>query len=169
MKIIYTRPSDGGVSIITAAPREVLEQVLGPLTVEEYEAHVLERSIPDGAQNVRQISPEDVPNDREFREAWVDVAEDTKVNIDLAKAKELQLTKLRELRNRALEKLDKDYMIAIELGTATTDIKAAKQQLRDITEDLKNLVVSGVDDEEVLTRIKELGYEGGHILLTGKA
>lgn len=169
MKIIYTRPSDGGVSIITAAPREVLEQVLGPLTVEEYEAHVLERSIPDGALQVKIVAEENIPANREFRNAWVDITDDNNVNIDLSRAKEVQLAKLRALRNKSLEKLDKEYIIALELGTAVQEIKAAKQQLRDITEGLKNLVVAGVDDEEVLTRIKELGYEGGHILLTGKA
>jgi hypothetical protein len=169
MKVMYTRPEDNGVSIVIATSKPDLEKVLGPLTQEQYEEHILERSVPEGALQVKIVAEENIPSNREFRNAWVDITDDNNVNIDLAKAKELQLTKLRELRNRALEKLDKDYMIAIELGTATTDIKAAKQQLRDITEDLKNLVVSGVDDEEVLTRIKELGYEGGHILLTGKA
>lgn len=156
MKIIYTRPSDGGVSIITAAPREVLEQVLGPLTVEEYEAHVLERSIPDGAQNVRQISPEDVPNDREFREAWVDGAEDTKVNIDLAKAKQLKLEVLRFKRNAELEKLDKEFLIALESGQGLEDIKAKKKALRDITNPLKALIAEGLDGEEVLEQIRSL-------------
>lgn len=156
MKIMYTRPEDNGVSIVVAAPKEAIEKVLGPLTQEQYEAHVLERSIPANAINVKRISDEDLPADREFRNAWADITPDTKVNIDLGKAKELKLAEMREKRNKLLEAADKDFMIALERGEDLTELKARKQALRDLTNGLKNLTATGVDDEKVLTQIKQL-------------
>lgn len=156
MKIMYTRPDDGGVSIVVALPKEDIERVLGPLTQDEYEQHVIERSIPSDAINVKTISDDDIPADREFRNAWVDATEDTKINIDLARAKELKLQELREKRDVLLQKTDTAFLIALEEQKDLTEIKAEKERLRDITNPLKNLAVSGVDDEAVLAKIKEL-------------
>ena len=161
MKIMYTRPEDNGVSIVVAAPKEVIEKVLGPLTQEAYEQHVMERSIPEGALNVKLITDEDLPGDREFRDAWVDVTPDTKVNIDLTKAKALKLGELREKRNKLLEATDKDLIIALEKGQDLSLIKARKQALRDITDPLKALKAEGVDDQQALKQIKELSVLEG--------
>ena len=94
MKFVYTRPEDGGVSVVVPAPKADLEWVLGPLTDDEYRAHVLERSIPPDALNVREISDDDLP-DREFRNAWCDVTPESSIDIHSEKAKELALDKLR--------------------------------------------------------------------------
>lgn len=157
MKIIYTRPEDGGVSIVIAAPKANIEKILGPLTQEQYEQHVMERSIPADAINVRFISDEDIPANREFRNAWVDVTPETQIDIDLERVKEVKLAELRAVRNAELEKLDKQFMLALERGGDVEEIKAKKQALRDATEPLKQLEVSGVNDEEVLNTIRELG------------
>lgn len=156
MKIMYTRPEDNGVSIVIAVPKENIEKILGPMTQEQYEQHVRDASIPANALNVKVISDEDLPADREFRDAWVDVTPDTKVNIDLARAKDLKLKELRQRRNALLEAKDKDYMVALEKGEDLAPIQAKKQALRDITDPLKALVVSGVDDPAVLAQIKDL-------------
>ena len=88
LKYLYTRP-DGGVSIVGAAPKETLEQVLGPLTDSQYEAHFLSRSIPVDAANLQRI-PDDfvAPIDRTFRNAWEQVG--TTINVNLAKARDIQ-------------------------------------------------------------------------------
>lgn len=156
MKIMYTRPEDNGVSIVIAVPKEDIERVLGPLTQTQYEAHIIERSIPDNALNVKLISEEDLPADRKFRNAWVDVTPDTKVNIDLARAKELKLEEMRQKRNVLLDKEDKNYMVALERGEDPDSIKSRKQALRDATNPLKALVVEGVDDPAVLAQIETL-------------
>lgn len=156
MKIMYTRPEDNGVSIVIAAPKAAIEKVLGPLTQEQYEEHVLERSIPVGALNVKMISDEDLPADREFRNAWVDVTPDTKVNIDLSKAKDMKLAEMRAKRNKLLDEADKEFLLALEKGQDLTAIKARKQALRDLTNPLKNLKAEGVDDADVLRQIKAL-------------
>lgn len=161
MKIMYTRPEDNGVSIVIAASKSDIEKVLGPITQEQYEAHVLERSIPIGAINVKHITQDDIPASREFRNAWVDVTPDTKVNIDLVKAKEIKLNQLREIRNKRLEEADREFIIALEKGESLTEIKVQKQALRNATEPLKALVVHGIDDAETLNRIRELGNLNG--------
>lgn len=156
MKIMYTRPEDGGVSIVIAAPKADIEKVLGPLSQEEYEAHIWEKSIPDGVLNPRLVAEGGIPESREFRNAWVDVTPEAKVDIDLRKAKEIKLSELRAARNAELEKLDKETIIALEKSGDIEAIKARKQKLRDATEPLKNLQVSGINDKAILDQIKAL-------------
>jgi len=156
MKIMYTRPEDNGLSIVIAAPKEAIEKVLGPLTQEQYEAHVMERSIPADAINPRRITDDAIPANREFRNAWADITPEPVVDIDLVKAKDLKLMELRDKRNIELEKLDKEFMIALEQGRDLNVIKDKKQLLRDVTGPLKNLPVSGINDEEILDQIRAL-------------
>jgi hypothetical protein len=156
MKMMYTRPEDGGLSVVIGVPKEAVERVLGPLTQEEYEQHVRETSIPEGALNVKVITDADIPADREFREAWIDATADTKINIDMRKAKEIKLVQLREKRNKLLDAADKETLMALEKGQDLAAIKAKKQALRDATNPLKALKAEGVDNEELLDQIKAL-------------
>jgi len=59
------------------------------------------------------------------------------INIDMTKAKEIWRDKIREERKPKLEKLDVDYMRAVEADDATEKaaIAAKKQALRDATSD----------------------------------
>lgn len=132
-KIVFTRPEDGGVSIIVPAPKKDLERVLGPLTEEQYKAHVIERSIPRNAIKVREIDDQDLPNDRYFRNAWTDEFDTPTIDIHPEKAKEIKLNVFRELRKPLLESLDVEFVRALEKGEDTTAISAKKQALRDIT------------------------------------
>jgi hypothetical protein len=53
LRFAYTRPN-GGVSIVSAAPKAHLERLIGefgPLSDADYRDHVLRRSIPAGAAN----------------------------------------------------------------------------------------------------------------------
>lgn len=69
MKLAYSRP-DGGVSIVMAAPKEALERALGKMTQEQYEAHVLKRSIPVDAIEVVKLPDDWIAPDRSTRNAW---------------------------------------------------------------------------------------------------
>jgi hypothetical protein len=142
-KILYTL-NDGVLYIVTPAPKEQIEKVLGRLTEEEYQDHVYKRSIPVGALNITQIEDEGLPTSREFRNAWM-WAKD-KIDFDLVKAKEIQLTRIREAREPLLENLDIEYMMAIEKGLDTTQIIAQKEVLRNITEPLKVMTPTSIDD-----------------------
>lgn len=161
-KIIYTN-LDGSVSIVIPAPKSHLEKLFGLISDEQYESHVWEKSVPVNAINARYIEDSDIPVSREFRNAWVDVTDTSNIDINLVKAKEIQLEKLRLERVPLLEQLDKQMLYALEDGDVVkqAQIKLEKQRLRDVTEPLKVLDVSGLNDVEVLNNIKELGKIDG--------
>lgn len=84
------------------------------------------------------VNIEDLPTDRYFRNAW-----DHDLNINMDKAREIQMENIRKARNEALEVLDIETLKGI-------DVQAEKQVLRDIPltfdlsvaktpEELKNL------------------------------
>ena len=55
--------------------------------------------------------------------------------IDMAKAREIHKTKIREARAPKLAELDVEFQKALETGASTTDIVAKKQPLRDAPAD----------------------------------
>lgn len=163
MKFVYTRPvghRDGeGVSIVVPAPKESLEKLFGPMTDDAYRAHVIERSIPKGV-DFREITDDDLPSTREFRNAWCDVTPESRIDIDLSKAKNIQLDRLRLARNEALKESDILMTRVLEDSDsqAINALKTKRQALRDATEPLKALDAEGkFNDEEILQSIRELG------------
>lgn len=144
---MYTRPN-GEISIVIAVPKESIEEVLGPLTDQEYRDHVLERSIPADAINVQEISDDIIPPSREFRNAWRHVA--GKIEEDLEASKLIKLKQIREERDARLKLLDISAIQALEVGdsVALKDVDAKKQVLRNITIPLK--------DQTTFTEVKQL-------------
>jgi hypothetical protein len=59
--------------------------------------------------------------------------------VDMAKAREIHKTNIREARTSKLAELDIEFQKALETGASTTDIVAKKQALRDAPAD------SGID------------------------
>ena len=55
--------------------------------------------------------------------------------VDMAKAKEIHKTNIREARKPLLESLDIEFQKALETGASTTDIVAKKNALRDAPAD----------------------------------
>jgi len=55
--------------------------------------------------------------------------------VDMAKAKEIHKSKIREARTSKLAELDIEFQKAQETGSSTTDIIAKKQALRDAPAD----------------------------------
>lgn len=132
MKITYTRP-DGGLSIVTAASKAALEKVLGPLTDEAYRAHVMQRSIPEGASGVQVMASDwQVPADRSFRDAWRLSGKQLAVNMPVAR--EIWREELRRERAKIFPRLDVDYMRAQEARDEAElrRVGEAKQKLRDV-------------------------------------
>lgn len=142
-KIAYTNPIEGNTCIVVPVEKAKIEEILGPMTDAEYEAHVRERSIPANAINVMDIDDNQLP-DREFRNAWK--IENQTLTHDLEKARNLQLDKIRRAREPKLAELDKAFMLALEKSEPTNTIVAAKQRLRDITEPLKAANLTSIDD-----------------------
>ena len=55
--------------------------------------------------------------------------------IDMAKAREIHKTNIRQARSPKLAELDIEFQKALETGASTTDIVAKKQALRDAPAD----------------------------------
>ena len=110
-KIIYTN-SDGTVSIITPAGdvNDAITDVPSGLSYEIVE---------DSA----------IPTDRSFRNAWKQNGKT--IETDMAKAREIHKTNIREARAIKFAELDVEFQRALETSSSTTDIVAKKQALRD--------------------------------------
>ena len=65
--------------------------------------------------------------------------------IDMAKAREIHKTKIREARSPKLAELDVEFQKALETGASTTDIVAKKQALRDAPADSGIAAASDAD------------------------
>jgi hypothetical protein len=80
-----------------------------------------------------------------------------KINVD--KAKEIQKDKMRVVRKPLLEKLDVDFVRALEFGADTEEIKTQKQELRDVTNLVTEAEITGTTVEEVTTELKAIWDE----------
>lgn len=135
MRLLYTQ-QDGTVAIVTA---KTLEDAV--------------KAVPEGVP-YREIQDADIPVDRTFRNAWVDVTPQSSIDIDCEKAKEEGLKILRGRRDKELTKTDAEYVMALSKGDSTSPILAKKVKLRDSTNSLKALDVAGkVNDESTLATI----------------
>jgi len=156
-KIVYTRPSDGGVSLVIPASKSDIEKVKGPMTEEEYEAFVKERSIPHDAIKPRDIDDSDIPDDRGTRDAWVDVTAEERIDVDCSKARDIRLAHLRKMRNIRLAESDVEMTRALEDDDKVkiAELKVERKLLRDATEAIKALDVAGkYNDKELLDEMK---------------
>ena len=154
MRFVYS-DKKGGVHIIIPVSKQDIERSMGPLSEEEYITHVLDRAVPKDAINLRPIKLEDLPEDREFRDAWVDTTDKACIDICCEKAQKLVLEKLRFKREPKLLEQDKKLMKALRLGEDTTELKKETQALLDITEPVKALKVKGkVNTKTILNKLR---------------
>ena len=65
--------------------------------------------------------------------------------VDMAKAREIHKTKIRNARTPKLAELDIEFQKALETGASTTDIVAKKQALRDAPADAGIAAASDTD------------------------
>jgi len=114
-KIIYTNP-DGTVSIInpTGDVNDAIKDVPTGLSYE-----IVEDSV--------------IPTDRTFRNAWKQNSKT--IETDIAKAREIHKTNIRNAREPKLAELDIEFQKALETSSSTTDIVNKKQALRDAPAD----------------------------------
>ena len=114
-KIIYTN-SDKTVSVITPTGNvnDAVKDVPSGLSYE-----IVEDSV--------------IPTDRSFRNAWKQNSKT--IETDMAKAREIHKTNIRNAREPKLAELDIEFQKALETGASTTDIVSKKQALRDAPAD----------------------------------
>jgi len=81
------------------------------------------------------------------------------IKINLDKAKEIQKDKIRQVRKPLLEKLDVDFVRALELGGDTASITTQKQALRDVTNIVTEAEITGITVDEITTELKAIWDE----------
>lgn len=81
------------------------------------------------------------------------------IKINLDKAKEIQKDKIRLVRKPLLEKLDVDFVRALETGGNTNSITAQKQALRDITNIVTEAEITGTTVDEITVELKSIWDE----------
>lgn len=116
--IIYTRPEDGGVSVVYPSGETTLETVLS--------------QIPEGALNVRLATVDVLPKDREYREAWTDENPGQQVDVCMKKAKHIHMQRIRHARNKKLNELDVEQVRHIQNPKKLQELEDRKQALRDL-------------------------------------
>lgn len=143
IKILH-RMTNGSVSVTT--PREHMFESDVNDYARRMDSHLKEHgAIPNDWPMIAVVSPDDVPMDRTFRDAW-EFGDRFSVNFD--KAKELTKVRLRREREPLLKSLDIQFMKALEKGDPTESIVAEKQRLRDLP--------SLVDSSKDLDALKSL-------------
>lgn len=111
---------DGTVGILVPAPSS-------KLSIEE----ILAKDVPEG-KSYREISDNDLPSDRTFRNAWTDDQPGNKVDVDMPRARDIHMDRLRIDRDEKLKEKDLEFILALEQGADTAAIVAEKQELRDM-------------------------------------
>ena len=77
--------------------------------------------------------------------------------IDMAKAREIHKTNIRNARTPKLAELDIEFQKALETGASTTDIVAKKQALRDAPADSGIAAASDADELKAQWKTDILG------------
>jgi hypothetical protein len=98
----------------------------------------------------RRIKQTSIPTDRTYRNAWVDAG--TSIEHHMPTARELHRQILREQRAPILQKLDVEYMKAIEAGDKKRQAAIAqhKQVLRDAPQN------THIEEVETIDELKEI-------------
>ena len=116
IRIVYK--NEDGVAIIIPSRGDNIDEVIA-------------KGVPNGAE-YKIIKASQVPDDREFREAW---EYSSGLDINFEKAKEVQKNRWRAAREKLFSVLDIEFLRATETGNGKKIdiIKQKKQILRDVT------------------------------------
>lgn len=92
----------------------------------------------------REMPDDVIPTDRTFRDAWADITPELTIDIDMDKARNIHLGRIRARRNAELYRLDIEAIKAQDIGDAAAlaQIKARKQELRDLPKTLAPAIAS---------------------------
>jgi len=133
--------TDGSLAVMTLVDGANLNEALkkwGDVNPGMYLSH---REMPDEA----------IPVDRTFRNAWEDNTPELVIDINMTKARDIHLDNIRVKRNAELAKLDIEAIKAQDMGDteALTQIRARKQELRDLPVTLAPILANAVTTDKL--------------------
>jgi hypothetical protein len=158
--VVAVRRSDGGVSmmaLLTVGRGNILPS--GATWLEDgwwarppTDAVIndeVAKAVPD-ALGWRLVKPGEVPEDRTYRNAWVD---NGKIEHDMPKAREVHRGLIRKQRSPALQALDAEWMRATGQGKSkdAAEIEAKRQKWRDAPADPR------IDAAKTVEQLKAIG------------
>lgn len=144
-KVIACKRDDGGVTLIypnyAARPTN--------MTLAEFEDLIIQHRLPKDVIEAKKIDVSDIPTDTTYRDAWT--LDDSKIAVDLNKAKEIRKSRVRNERQPVFEELDVMFMKALEGNDVAkaAEISKIKQELRDTTKKID--AAKSVDDLNAVT------------------
>ena len=114
--------TDGGVSIMETVGKATPEECIAKWPTEDQDAVV----------SVTPIDNNAIPSVRTFRDAWK--VNGKSVDHDMAKARDIQMARIRHERDMVLVAKDTEAIIAIGRGdqAAAARVETEKQKLRDL-------------------------------------
>lgn len=124
--MIILKGKDGSVAVMTLAPGANEADALKKF----HECH-------PGLYLKKGVKNVELPEDRQFRDAWVHSGD--KVVVDGSKAKAIHLDRIRLKRDRALEALDKEQLRHLKDDAKLLEIEEKKQELRELPQNIKGL------------------------------
>lgn len=129
-RIVFAR-TDGGVSVVVPTGEVPIEQLV-------------KQVVPVGAA-YKIVDSNEISSDRSFRNAWV--FKDQKIDVDLPKAIALTQSRIREQRVSEFQKLDQEFMTAVEDNNSASlkQVADKKKALRDATQHPKIINATSVD------------------------
>ncbi len=145
MKIVI-KCVDGSIQVMTLVGEADLSEALHKWSDVHPGKYLNHRVMPDDA----------IPINREFREAWADTTPEPVIDIDMTKARTMQLNRIRTLRDGCLIKLDKESIKMQDIGDDVNlaKIRQKKQKLRDLPQTIQarlDAAVSVDDLRKILT------------------
>jgi len=142
IRVIYE--FEGKVSVMQPTDSALKQKTLG---------EIIKRSLPEQVPYV--ITDKNaLPSDREFRDAWK--LEQDRIDIDLNRAKDIQLSRLRKARDVKISALDGKQSELTSKGEDLAPIFAEKKRLRDITEPLKLANPSSLEEIKTLGNLEQV-------------
>ena len=140
--------TSGGVAIMTLVNDADEAEAIRKWKLANPEAYFSHRQMPDS----------EIPTDRIFRDAWADATPELTIDVDMAKARDIHLERIRIKRNAELSKLDVQATKAQDMGNVETlaQIRTRKQELRDLPVTLAPTLASAASVDE-LKAIQPLG------------
>lgn len=138
---VYTKPNANTITVRCFSDREL---AIEGRTIED----LCKETIPAGV-TYALIDPDPLLKKDHLRKAWK--LNNDKIDIDLDKAKPLQVDYIRKARNKKFEEFDKEYTTAQRDGDATkvTALETKRQQLKDIPQDCESQC-SNINDVDTL-------------------
>jgi len=124
MNKVLVKRSDGSVAIVIPT-KECTQELLqrDVLSVDGYVSH-------------RDLSDQDIPVDRRWRNAWSDENEGSQIDINIEKCRKIHLNRLRKYRNKELENVDVEARINSKDSVKLEELNEKAQSLRDMPDEL---------------------------------